>query len=276
MPNPQAKTQAPRPKVQKPKIAHENESLLPLKKSPANDSCFQPCFRTSPVKSPPKKPHNSRENDHSQHARKIHPRISRRIRHVIFCKKSFSRGKRNLPKQIACRIGKYYFQENPIILGELHIFSARKIEKTSKTPCLIFGKIPQLQENPVKQAFSQLPNNNDQRPTTNDQRSTTNDQRSTTNDQRPTTNDQRPTTNDQRSTINDQRSTINDQRSTTNDQQPTTTSPHPPEKSPTQKPRIPRKNGMPLSSTLKKMQYSSSSQGESNLQYSRNHVKQAA
>jgi hypothetical protein len=52
-------------------------------------------------------------------------------------------------------------------------------------------------------------------------------------------------------------------------------SPHPPESIPTKKPHIPRENGMPLSSTLKKMQYSSSSQGESNPQHSRNHVKHA-
>jgi hypothetical protein len=52
-------------------------------------------------------------------------------------------------------------------------------------------------------------------------------------------------------------------------------SPHPPVKSPTKKPHIPRENGMPLSSTLKKMQYSSSSQGGKSPQHSRNPVKQA-
>jgi hypothetical protein len=52
-------------------------------------------------------------------------------------------------------------------------------------------------------------------------------------------------------------------------------SPHPPEKSPTKKPHISRENDMPLFSTLKKTQYSSSSQGERNPQLSRNPVKQA-
>jgi hypothetical protein len=51
--------------------------------------------------------------------------------------------------------------------------------------------------------------------------------------------------------------------------------PFPPEKSPTKKPNIPREKGMPLSSPLKKMQYSSSSQGGKSPQHSKNPAKHA-
>jgi hypothetical protein len=56
---------------------------------------------------------------------------------------------------------------------------------------------------------------------------------------------------------------------------PIAISPHPPEKSPIKKPHIPRENAMPLSSSLKKTQFSSDSQGGTIPQHSRNHVKQA-
>jgi hypothetical protein len=42
------------------------------------------------------------------------------------------------------QIGKYYFQENPIILEEMPNFTSPKYQKPSKTPCLIFGKIPSM------------------------------------------------------------------------------------------------------------------------------------
>jgi hypothetical protein len=57
---------------------------------------------------------------------------------------------------------------------------------------------------------------------------------------------------------------------------PLSTSPHPPESIPTKKPHIPRENGMPHSSTLKKTLFSSSLQGEKSPQLSRNPAKQAA
>jgi hypothetical protein len=56
--------------------------------------------------------------------------------------------------------GKCYFQKTPIIPGESYIFSSRKIKKTSKTPCLIFGTIPVPAYWPLPHPFIQGINQN--------------------------------------------------------------------------------------------------------------------
>jgi hypothetical protein len=89
--------------MQNSKSAHENRlslqlppSPFPLKEILSKQLLLSALFQNRIGKKSPKKPHNSREKDHSQLARKKHTRISRRIWHVILWKNSFSPRIRNL------------------------------------------------------------------------------------------------------------------------------------------------------------------------------------